>query len=183
MSPLLWDLDRIPWATLRASGGRRADQIPDALRILATTSDEEEAKAAYWRIDNVVVIQARVFEAAEYVVPFALQLLFASSVVVQCLALELLIQLTGGWTDPDEIARGNVDLVDHCRARAKEGLAIIYWLLGSHDARVRESSVELLDYIENDTERLKWVLGRLIREEPDPKVRELAARVIDGRGV
>ncbi len=180
MMPVLWELDRVDWSALRAEGGNAAG-VPAALKALCVASSEEEAAAAYWRIDNVVVVQGRVYQAAEYVVPVALQLLLAESPTVQRRALELLIQITGGTTDPQELAVSNLDVAARCRHAAKRGLELVYALVGSSNAQVRDRSVELLDYVEDDADRLVWTLRRLAEVEADSAVRDLAQKIVRDR--
>ena len=156
---------------------------PGALRQLASATTAAEARTATWRINNHVVAQGELFEAAEYVVPFVLQILLSGSAPVQLSALDLLIELTGpaAYVAAEEKAVGNVDLLDHCRARAKEGLAIGYWLLNSEDTRIRGGAVAFLDSIETDRRRLTWILTRFAELETDSEVRELALRVVSER--
>ena len=138
-----WELERIDWTALRASSGRTAASIPDALRSLAAAGDDREAEESYWRIDNVVVVQGSVFEAAEYILGPALLLLsYASSDVVRRWVLELLIQVSTGWVDDTERALGNTGLDQRCRARVCEGIAQVYSLLDATSWEVRDRAVD-----------------------------------------
>jgi hypothetical protein len=56
---------RIDWASLRTAHGNAA-HVPDALVRLH--SDREDARrSAYWQLDNYVVLQGSLFEAAPFV--------------------------------------------------------------------------------------------------------------------
>jgi hypothetical protein len=178
------ELKRINWAALRASNGRHAGTVPDALRALAGATTEKEADDAYWRLDNFIVLQGAVFEAAEYVVQPLIQVLCGHATVVRRYALDLLIEITGAaaYVDPSEVERGNSKLVNRCRERAREGVGVVYWLLDSEDPWVRISAFELLEYIEPETERLLWVLRHIRDTDPDATVREKANQIVSDRG-
>jgi hypothetical protein len=177
------DVERTKWSLLRMAYDRNAAEVPGALRALAAATSEAEVQRAYWRLDNVVVVQGRVFEAAEFVVQPLLQLLCLRNAAVQRYTLDLLIELTGAaaYPDPSEVERGNAGLVERCRARAREGIAVVYGLLDAEEPWVRISAFELLEYIETDTERLLWALRRVCRGDPDAGVRERAAQVVADR--
>lgn len=176
MNVLHWEIDRTSWSNLRAA----ADpvQLPIALRALSTAETETEAMDAYWHIDNVAVVQARVFQAAEYVIfPLLLMLRTGSKWTIRC-ALDLLVQLTSGWVDPSELGI-NDGLLDRCQDRARQGLASVYGLLRSDDTYIRDRAIEVLDAIEPDRVRLAFILGRMATVETDSDVRALALRVKD----
>ena len=177
MSVLQWEIERTRWGKLRAAADPA--RIPGALIALATATSEASAMNAYWQIDNVAVVQARVFEVAEYVI-FPLLLILRGSPspwTVRC-ALDLLVQVTSGWPDPSEVGI-NDGLLERIRDRAREGLAIVYSLLRSEDVYARDHAIEVLDSIETDRKRLIFILGKLATVETDPNVRELAARIIN----
>ncbi len=178
MRLLDWELQRIPWAALRAAAD--PNRIPRALLTLADATTEATAMEAYWHIDNVAVVQARVFQAAEFVVfPLLLMLRPSSSLwTVRCV-LDLLVQLTSGWVDPSEVEI-NHGLLDRVRNQARFGLSAIYTLLRSDDSYTRDRAIEVLDAIELDRNRLTFVLKRIATVETDPNVRALALRVAEG---
>jgi hypothetical protein len=178
-----WELQRIDWTSLRTASGSAA-KVPTALRALAAARTDEEARAPSWDLDTTLTVQGRVFQAAEQAVPFLLQLLCGGRPNVCWYVLDLLYQLTGApaCVDPSEVEHGNGRLVERCRERAREGLAVVYWLLDSAAPRVRISAFELLEYIEQDTDRLTWVLQRMSEADPNDEVREQASLVLAGSG-
>lgn len=54
------------WGALRTLIGP-ADFVPAALDRLLRSTNDAEATAAYWELDNRVVVQGQLFEAAEAV--------------------------------------------------------------------------------------------------------------------
>src|SRR6266545_7943993 len=130
MKLLEWELERVDWATLRISARRSAAAVPDALRALASAETEEAAEAAYWRLDNNIVVQGCLYEAAEHVVGPLMLLLCDGSDLRRQWILNLLIELVGAAAYSKSKEWGSSDeLVDRCRARVREGLSVLYWLL------------------------------------------------------
>ncbi len=56
-------IDSVYWASLRSDSGS-AVGVPQALWDLFSASSEDAAEAAYWRIDNEVIVQGQLHEAA-----------------------------------------------------------------------------------------------------------------------
>jgi len=59
---IMWELERFDWGSLRSV--RSAAAVPGAIEALRTADTDDVAKEAYWRIDNEVVVQGELFEAA-----------------------------------------------------------------------------------------------------------------------
>lgn len=140
------EIERLNWPVVRHAYGP-ASQTPAALKELLAAQTPQECKLAYWKLENYVVVQGQVFEAAEYVV----QVIMAALVKpdrprhVRIDLLELLFQIIHGIPHQQEIERGMADLVERCKDKARQGLWLLYReLLGeSHDAA--KEIIELLD--------------------------------------
>ena len=173
-----WDdeLERIPWGDLRLSSGD-ASKVPAALRKLAQSPSRDEGLNAYWELDNSIVIQGRLFQAAEFVVPFVLDLALGAVDHVRELALELLIQLAAGQPDPSEISAGNTELGDLCRTTIRAGLASYYLFLDSSNDEFRDRALELIDFVEQDADRKLWIMRWVEKHDPNPKIRKLAEKL------
>ena len=63
----------VPWNDIKVASGS-AEQVPDAL-IGLLSPDEETQNRSYWRLDNEVVLQSDLYEAAYYVIPILVQML------------------------------------------------------------------------------------------------------------
>jgi hypothetical protein len=161
---------------LRLSSGF-ASGVPSALVRLASSSTVDEALRAYWELDNSIVIQANLFQAAEFVVPFVLHLALVATDHIRQLALELLIQLVAGQPHPNEIAAGNTELGERCRKAAGAGLANFYALLDSPNDELRDRAVELVGLLEKDDGRKEWTMKWIAAHDANPKTRELASRL------
>lgn len=144
------EISRHPWATLRKLNGT-AEHIGSALFELTYAADTDAAKAAYWKIENSAVVQGQLFESAMHVIPCLLALLLEERLrCIRISALELLFQIVAGEADEEEVSRGNADLGDACRAKAREGLWLLYreLLMGE-----REAAREILEVIDPEVDR------------------------------
>lgn len=152
------ELERHSWNEYFTMGNR-VQQVPDALRMMISGQDEEEVMCSYWDLENVIVVQGQLFSAAEP----------ATSVLTAALAgdispdardavMELIHQIVRGTPDEEELARGDTELGERCRARAREGLWFFYRELGS---RRRELAESILEVVETDGRRTEQFLKNL----------------------
>ncbi|QTD50169.1 hypothetical protein [Sulfidibacter corallicola] len=149
------ELARHHWAELREASGI-ADNIPSAILELLKSSRPDEAENAYWKIENHVVVQGQLFESAEYVVPVLLtSLLQKQQKWVKISILELLFQIVSGEPHEEEISKGNRDLGERCREKAREGLWILYQEMMFGE---RYAAKDVLEVIEKDPHRLSSIL-------------------------
>jgi hypothetical protein len=100
-----------------------AERVPDALNILAKTSSVEEATKAYWEIDNHVVVQQLLFEAAVPTSACLVKILHACSRTVRPLVVELIGQIATGEADQSEIELGRENLKQECMNFIINGVA------------------------------------------------------------
>jgi hypothetical protein len=151
------EIDRHPWQQLRSIRGVATD-VPLALKRLLAADSSNEADAAYWQLENVVVVQGQLYESAAAVVSVVLAaLLEPRPSYVEISLIELLFQIVAGEADSSERAHGNADLGDHCRRLAREGLWTLYHKMWSGH---REGAQEILERIETDPDRLAWYLAQ-----------------------
>ena len=183
MSPLgLFDqLDRFPWSSPCCAEGP-GTHVPDELRKMAVAQDEESGSRAYWALDNSVVVQGSLYEAAQWIVFALLGALKVGSEVGRKLSLELLIQMSWGESNPDAVARGHADLGGVVRAEVGLGLATFYDLLGSSDDdEVRDSVLELISWVDPDPIRLVAAARVVAASDSSASIRELAQGIVEER--
>ena len=171
----MWELERHDWSRLRAAGS--AERVPQALAALRDASSAEEAERAYWRIDNTVVVQGALYEAALPAVVCLLEVLQRSTPVARPFVLELLVQIGSGEPAPVEREQGNADLSARCRRELSRGVALFVHLLEHGSDGERIHGVDLLGLCaEQDPalrERVRWYLGKLLRQDPSDGLRRL----------
>jgi hypothetical protein len=170
-----WEVERYDWSALRASGSARG--VPDAIRALQVAASEQEAERAYWRIDNTVVVQGALFEAALPTAACVVGVLPRCSEAARSWVLELLVQLGGGEPAPSEVQVGNVDLQKLCVRELARGVALYFDLLENDDDALRASCVDLLGICAREDASLRirvcWYLERLISESINQGLRRL----------
>jgi hypothetical protein len=145
------ELQRTDWSAVREAAGS-AEAIPDAIRSLLTAPGPEDVGAPYWELENHVVLQGQLFEAAAVLVPVLLAALADERPRhVRIALLDLLFQIVSGEPHVEEIERGNIDLTEMCRARAREGLWVLYreFLVGERDA-----ARDVIELVETDSARV-----------------------------
>jgi hypothetical protein len=146
------ELARHEWSALRVMGDRSAD-IPERLRDLLRAADGGEADRCYWRLENTVVVQGSLFQAAPAVVDVVMAALASGelSAPARVASIELLYQLVRGESDVTEAERGVSDLGERCRRQAREGIWLLYRELAAGSA---DGVRDILDVIEADPRRL-----------------------------
>lgn len=160
VSAMSVELGRHDWGSL-ATGEGDAEGVPAAMAALVAATTAEEAKHVYSEtsLDNVVVVQGNVFEAAAPLV----------SVLCAALAddlpgparrqvLRLLAEIVTGDVHEDEVEAGRADLVERARELARAGLWLFYREL-SHGADA-EYAADILRVVETDRDRLELFLAQ-----------------------
>lgn len=138
----LHDLERHDWSLLRTA--HSSHSVPEALQSLVGATSNDEASRAYWRIDNVVVRQGALFEAAAPVAECLAVALHQCTDVARPWALELLFQLANGTPAPEELAAGNHALRARCRDALLSCSAYLYALL---ECGTREEQIWCVDLL------------------------------------
>jgi hypothetical protein len=151
-------MNTIPWETI---SGQQKDcrHVPEAIATLQSV-DPSVRKAAYWKLDNHVVVQGGLYEGAFYVVPFLLQVCYAESPTGKSEALNLLIEIAGGAAGFDKSVsfrtieqpfryfvpnqNGGIPLAVACRFAIASSLNRIISCIAEVDADVRTMTRDLL---------------------------------------
>ncbi|WP_437951431.1 hypothetical protein WME98_11795 [Sorangium sp. So ce296] len=161
---MIWEIERHDWSKLRAEGS--ASQIPHAIRELQAAATEPEALAAYWKIDNTIVVQGQVYQAALAAVPCLLGVLLRCTDAARRHVLELLVQIGSGEVAACEIELGEADLVQRCLREIARGLPIYVDII-EHTANADECAfcVDLLGLScgadHSLRERILWYFERV----------------------
>lgn len=162
-----WELQRHDWSSLRANGD--ASKVPEALIALQNATDEGEALRAYWRIDNVVVVQGALFEAAFPTVTALSIGLSNCTDVARPHILELLVQLVSGEPTLSERISGNEALAEDCRSVLPNALSTLFALLETAHPNEQMHCIDLLGMCAQVAPQAKdqvmWYLTCLIARE------------------
>lgn len=152
------EIARVAWNNIRTASGFATD-VPHAVKSLMRSKSPEEAQQGYWALENSIVVQGQLFEAAVAVVPVLVAgLLEDLSPHARAGMLELLFQIVSGEAHEEEVIRGVSGLGEACRNRAREGIWILYReFLSGQGAAARE----ILEVVELDRQRLDFFLKSL----------------------
>jgi hypothetical protein len=140
-----WELIRYNWSELRAMSG--ASSVPNAFETLQAATDDDIARQAYWRIDNHVIVQGALYEAALPTTRCACHLLSECTQTSRVYMLELLVQLCTGEVDPSEISKGNEQLAKNCRAQLIYIVETLFQILETGHETERIHCVDLLGIV------------------------------------
>ena len=153
------ELDRWDWSGLRqATGG--ASHVPAAIRALLSSASPDDLDEPYWLLENHVVSQGRLYQAALPVVSVLIAALTCADrpIWVRTGLLDLLFQLVNGTADESEVGIGEQDLALACKQAARQGLWVLYRELMDGD---QDAAKDVLCEIEDDHARLIAVLATL----------------------
>lgn len=170
----------VEWAHLRSGTGNGAD-LPQALADLWAATSASEAGDAYWRIDNVAIVQGELYEAA---LP-TLEVLLSMAATIppgpaRASVAELIQQIIFGEPRSSEIALGNTDLAIKCRALASGAIWIFYAWLSDSDSDVRECALLALQKLENDEKRKASVFAACRSSDVSPGVQNIFSEIDRG---
>lgn len=153
--------------------------MPDAVEALATANDKKAASEAFWRLDNHIVVQSQLFEAAFWVVPILLALLAGElAEPARIEVFERLFQIVVGYADRSEVQHGNENLGELCREEVKKGLWLYYRDLVREGPAVQRVALELIAECEEDRDRLGAVLEECSGSSFATTVRAVAIETI-----
>jgi len=145
---VLEQLDEINWSSLHTAHGT-AENVPIALKALASAQNDSQLFDAYWKLDNYIVLQGTLYESAYFAVPYILHILFSSHwSQLRLAAYDLLIEIARGvpdpgcvWAPPQDTPE---DLREACRGVIASDLTVYEPDLYSDDTAVRCRALELL---------------------------------------
>ena len=160
-------MDEIDWHSLHTAHGP-ADAVPAAIAALSNAKTEEEARAAFGRLDNFVVLGNTLFDSAVPVIPYAQALTSSPVPFVREYAWEILIQIAGA-TDEDGSRR--IEHAAYRLLRSKPELS----RRAAEDSEpvIRHSGLLFAALVESDWNAVVSMAERLV-DDPSPIVRELA---------
>lgn len=108
---------------------------------------EQAADAAYWEIDNNVVVSGQLYESTVLTAEVLTRLVCAGRYTAFSLgrAMDLLVEFAYGESDQSEIALGNGDLGSRCRDVIRPGVSCIELLISHDREQVVMEVVDLMD--------------------------------------
>jgi hypothetical protein len=161
----VWESERYAWERLDALGG--AAHVPAALDALSGASTSGEADAAYWQIDNFVVVQGVPREAAVATAACVVVLLPICSRVSRPRLIELLETIGSG--DPGT----PVELDAAIFREVVKAYGFYAFLLQYGEEAERSCCIDLVLYCAEHDENLRasaqFYLERIIHDAGSPE--------------
>lgn len=176
-------LDDIPWASLRTAHGT-ADSIPAAIRGLAGATTEADADRWYWKLDNHVVLQGSLYEAAYAVIPFMIAILESPTPEsTRACAYDLLVEIASGVVgDPSNdrtvtVSGATEPLEKACHERIASARDRYIADLRGNEATVRRKALDLVVSLDDDPAMIRELL-QAIDPADDTDFKEALTREI-----
>ncbi len=173
------NLEKIDWSKLRQAHGD-ASLVPTAIQELIS-NDSDKREAAYWKLDNYIVLQSDLYESAYYVIPFLLEILKSDSTVGREHVYALLSEIANGYAPENitiNINNKNVPLGDACRSLVSDSVQLYLSEVENKDSEFRSSALDLLMTLKEKSELIKERINALLLTERDSEVADLLREVI-----
>lgn len=169
-------MERHDWSKLPGNGP--VSKVPAAIIALQTAQSKSEAENAYWRIDNVVIVQGTVYASAVVATRCLIESLLNATTIARQFILELLVQISSANTDANEsnaISYGNI--LDACKSEVMQGCAVFFHLLEHGSMEERMWCIDLVGMCALDNkmvvQRAIWYFNRLLKEDLSAEMKAL----------
>jgi hypothetical protein len=154
MNPVMNQLAKIPWDKLEVASGK-GGHVPSAL--LGLTSPNENARnSSYWRLDNEVVCQSDLYEAAYFTVPFLIAMLRDSVPHGRERIYDLVYEIANGSAPAEVMVQSpngiRMPLKDACAEEILKGMDVFTRDVSDPDPRISKRATDLLDLLKDDGE-------------------------------
>lgn len=172
-------LNNINWSKLKQAHGN-AGHIPDALRGL-TSPEKKIREKSYWKIDNYVVLQSDLYEAAYYVIPFLIEILESGMKNGRSLVYDLLFEIGNGNASETSKCKYKgefIPLEKACRRSVAEKIPLYLKDAEESDISIVKKALELLSSFTEYKSEILPKLYLLLEKAPDGRQRELLEEAI-----
>lgn len=147
----LEELTRIAWKEKTVASGK-AEGVPEALLGLLSW-DESVRHRAYSQLDNEVVLQSDLYEAAYFVVPFLITMLRENAKFGRDRVYDLLYEIANGYAPPDVVCLTNegdeISLKDACLREVNKGRDVFVRDITGHNSQISEKAKELVELLDD----------------------------------
>ena len=175
-----WRPEQFDWASLRSANS--AEGVGHAILQLVNASSLEEADDAYWRIDNEVIVQGALFEAATSVAWCLACGLLHCTDLARPFLLELLVQLCSGEPHPTEVQLGNSTIAEDCIFHASMASVVYFDCLEQGIHEEIGHAVDLIGLCAEENVNLQHLavryFERLLKREPAAQMASLISDLI-----
>lgn len=142
----------IDWKHIKTASGY-ADHVPKAIEELISGSEEEQIKA-YWKLDNYIVLQSDLYEAAYYTLLVLVEVLESNNRCGRHYIYQLLFEICNGYATDDSVIttlEGTVvTLQEACLDLIKSKMLIYKTDISDSDTKVSKSATDLVMCLEEE---------------------------------
>ncbi len=143
------NLRTVPWDQKSVASGK-ADHVPQALLGLVSP-DNSLRERSYWQLDNEVVLQSDLYDAAYSVIPFLIQYLWDRVPHGRDRIYDLLIEIGGGFAPSTIMCQtregDSIPLQDACAREIRKGFRVFLRDTGDQDVRIAAKAKELMELL------------------------------------
>ena len=171
------ELSGVNWSEKSVASGK-ADKVPAALAGLLSP-DENLRNRSYWQLDNEIVLQSDLYEAAYFVIPFLIRCLSEKVAHGRDRIYDLLYEIAHGHAPTSLVCRtkegDEISLEDACAREVNKGLEM--YLRDTTDANplIAEKAKELIELLKSN-EQDNGDVAR-VRSAAIPRIRETDIRI------
>jgi hypothetical protein len=149
------NIDEVNWSELRQAHGD-AGHVPEAIKGLIA-NDPKVQEASYWKLDNHIVLQGDLYQAAFYVIPFLIEILKSNIQSGRNYVYDLLFEIANGCA-PDEVSCVydglNLPLTDACKRIITGNIDTYLAEVANTSSDCRESALGLLISLEEQQDKI-----------------------------
>ncbi len=170
-------MEQVDWKAIKQANGA-ATSVPSALRDLIS-GDAKVRESAYWTLDNHVVLQSDLYEAAYYVLPFLIEILRSGTIAGREYVYDLLTEIANGYAPESEkcLYKGEeVPLAEGCKAVVADEIDLFVQEVENTDSDFRNNALELLIVLRE--RKIIPTLKQLFADERNPEFAALLETAI-----
>lgn len=159
-------LNDVDWENLKQAHGN-ARHVPEAIKGLVS-NDPEIREASYWKLDNYVVLQSDLYEAAFYIIPFLVEILKSDILFGRNYVYDLLFEIANGYASEDLLCvYGNkeVPLKDACRNAIANEIELYLFEVRNSSSKFRLDALGLLISLDEYEEKIIPELAEILKHE------------------
>lgn len=164
------EIDKINWTLLKQAHGE-SSHVPKAIKGLVSPNPKEQ-EDSYWKLDNYVVLQGDLYQAAFYVIPFLIEILKSTSFNGRKYVYDLLFEIANGYAVEEVLCNYNgkdYPLTEVCKKSIADNFKIFLAEVANQSSDFREDALDLLITLEKNRNEIVTELQIIRKNEIDSK--------------
>ncbi len=174
------NINSVDWDSLKQAHGT-SGHVPASL--LGLISDDPNLQmASYWKLENYILVQSDLYEAAYYVIPFLIEILKSDNHTAKKYAYELIYEIANGHApeslkcvhDGEEVSLSNA-----CRQAIGAEIDLYISEVKNTSSAVRANALTLLISLIDNKDKIISSLEDLLDRDPSTPFKILLRKGID----